>query len=269
MLVDDLVSVVVPVYDDYFRFEMTMRALLKHKCQQPFEIIVVNDGGTDRIRQCLEGIKCLTGDSVVGLQYHWLGPATEEFRAAATRNLGLKAAMGARTVFLDCDTVPAAGCLDAHLGAPESALLGLRRRVHMDDVNDLALPIVSEGWYEAHVWAEDERTRPPFDKAYQALPGGPEPHIVFWSCNLSLPTKAVMDIGGFDEAYVGWGGEDEDLGIRLVKTGMEIHRTNSTVYHLDHPARTPRTASQLLQVTRNQGIVRNGGPLEQIQPRHL
>lgn len=262
------ISVIIPTGDDFTRLEHTLRGFLRQECQVPFEVVVINDGGSDRTRQMMLGIHKIRPD--LPLQYHYLGPPSQEFRAAATRNLGVRAAQGSRLVFADCDTVPAVGFLDAHLGAPEAVLVGLRRRIAQEAVEDLALPWAHEGWYQAHVWAEDERTTAePFRSAYQALPGGAEPHIIFWSCNLSMPTEALRAIGGFDEAYVGWGGEDEDLGIRLKAHGLEFRRTDATVYHLDHDPRTPRTASELLKVTRHQGVVRNGGPLEPIAPKYL
>ena len=44
-------------------------------------------------------------------------------------------------------------------------------------------------------------------------------------------------MNGYDENYVGWGGEDEDLGIRLVKAGVYCKSAipYAKVLHIWHP----------------------------------
>jgi len=46
-----------------------------------------------------------------------------------------------------------------------------------------------------------------------------------------------MAINGFDESYVGWGHEDADLAVRLIKNGIRRKEgVNAvTVLHLWHP----------------------------------
>jgi GT2 family glycosyltransferase len=64
----------------------------------------------------------------------------------------------------------------------------------------------------------------------------PAPWIVFWTCNVSAGTELVRSVGGFDEAFRGWGGEDLDLGYRLFNAGAKIvlNRRASSI-HLPHP----------------------------------
>jgi len=46
-----------------------------------------------------------------------------------------------------------------------------------------------------------------------------------------------MSINGFDESYVGWGHEDADLAVRLIRSGVRRKEgVNAvTVMHLWHP----------------------------------
>lgn len=57
------------------------------------------------------------------------------------------------------------------------------------------------------------------------------------TCNLAVWKKNVLKINGFDEAYIGWGYEDSDLVIRLLRAGVK-HKSGrfaTTVLHLWHP----------------------------------
>jgi len=125
-----ILSVLVPTCNDDHRLEITLRALMVQD-GPPFEIVVVNDGGrrsTEALVQKIldEGFAC---SHLNGVQYFYLEPTTITFRAAATRNLGIKHCQGERLVFCDCDTVPAPGFLDAHAQGHQELLVGLRRRV--------------------------------------------------------------------------------------------------------------------------------------------
>jgi len=49
-----------------------------------------------------------------------------------------------------------------------------------------------------------------------------------------IKTSKLYEIGGFDERFVVWGGEDNDLCSRLLRTGMERKYVEFDFYHLPH-----------------------------------
>jgi Uncharacterized protein conserved in bacteria len=63
-------------------------------------------------------------------------------------------------------------------------------------------------------------------------------------------TQALLDIGGFDERFICWGGEDEDLANRLELNGLHKHLIEIPLYHLPHARKnlqeitTPQYAAQ-------------------------
>ncbi|MFE1320594.1 condensation domain-containing protein [Kitasatospora phosalacinea] len=57
-------------------------------------------------------------------------------------------------------------------------------------------------------------------------------------------TGALHRIGGFDERFEGWGGEDEDVVRRLAADG-ELRRFDDPLLHLDHPRPAMRTDGDL------------------------
>jgi hypothetical protein len=44
----------------------------------------------------------------------------------------------------------------------------------------------------------------------------------------------LFDIGGYDENFITWGGEDDDLGNRLSRKGIKRKNLNARFYHLPH-----------------------------------
>ena len=64
----------------------------------------------------------------------------------------------------------------------------------------------------------------------------PAPWIIFWTCNVSVPTPLARSVGGFDEAFRSWGGEDLDFGYRLFNAGAKfILNRNASAIHCPHP----------------------------------
>ena len=100
---DPLISVVVPVYNRRDVVRRAVESLIAQQFDQPFEIVVVDDGSTDG-----------SGDLVEGL-----APAVRVVRqrnagAAAARRAGIEAARGRFIAFLDSDDVAEPWHLEEH-----------------------------------------------------------------------------------------------------------------------------------------------------------
>ncbi|MBX3144522.1 MAG: glycosyltransferase [Trueperaceae bacterium] len=126
---------------------------------------------------------------------------------AAGRNLAVATARGACLLLSDDDVLPSPDCLAAHLAA--HAALGGRGAV----IGDLRL---SE---ELRVDGVTE----PFEQ--RILQSGAGLWINVTGANSSLPRAVFQAIGGFDEAFAAYGGEDSDLGFRLRAAGMRFARS--------------------------------------------
>jgi GT2 family glycosyltransferase len=55
-------------------------------------------------------------------------------------------------------------------------------------------------------------------------------------CNMGFWRDDLLAVNGFDEDYIGWGGEDSDLGTRLYHLGRprKFVYGRAIVYHLNH-----------------------------------
>ncbi len=214
-------SVIVPTYG---RPEL-IRDLLDRLAGQTlhpdrFEVVAVDDGSPEPI----EVDEARHRFALRMLRQANTGPG-------GARNLALEHCRAPLTLILNDDAVPAPDLLERHLAihaeAPEkTAVLGTFRF----SPESLARPFVR---------LLDESNLL-FD-----FPGlehdGFHDWRFFWTCNLSLPTRALREVGGFDaelfrEAIV----EDVELGYRLGQQGWRVLYREDAICHHAHEL-TPRS----------------------------
>lgn len=159
---------------------------------------------------------------------------------AAARNHGAREAIerGAELlVFLDVDCIPDFGLVDGYRRAAER--FAGRHVVWCGPV--AYLPPPPDAGYDLDVI--DVGTRP-----HPARPA-PDPgdilidstgHLLFWSLSFATTTQSWQKIGGFDEAYVGYGAEDTDFGQRAAREHIDIGWVGGArAYHQYHSVSDP------------------------------
>ncbi|MFC7381394.1 glycosyltransferase family 2 protein [Sphaerisporangium rhizosphaerae] len=225
------VSVVIPAFNARSKLRLLLYTLA-HSVLDPedsFEVVVADDGSTDGTG---EMVAELSGHD--DLTYLYL-PRTERSSRAAARNAAIAKATGELVVMVDADTVVGPAFLAEHVRY---------HRLRNDLVVIGARPDLGDGDFD------EERLRREF--AFDAMPavawGDPREkvlaefsgnmnrlaicwHLLF-SCNASVRVEHLRRIGGFDEAFLGWGLEDTDLGYRLRQAGLAFAFSASAVaYH--------------------------------------
>ena len=159
---------------------------------------------------------------------------------ARARNVGAQTALaaGAETmVFLDVDCIPSTGLLTAY----EAAAL------HPTTSRDLLcgpvtyLPPPPPDGYDLMTLRSlgtPHAARPlPAPGTVERTREGYE---LFWSLSFALTGQTWFDIGGFDEAYVGYGGEDTDFARRAEAAGTVLAWVrDADAFHQFHPVSAP------------------------------
>ena len=194
------ISVIIPTYNSLELLRRTLDCLGK---QAPsthfFQTVVVDDSSTDGTSEFLRTYQGeLTLDSVL---------FQENRGRAATRNAGVSQAESDLLLFIDgdmeFDSNLVAGHLSKHTDREHQVVLG---RV----VYDRSLPYRS--------WQRYLESR----GANKLPPGNPLPGRYFLSGHVSMPKSIFDDAGGFDESFRAHGGEDLDLGMKIVSRGGKI-----------------------------------------------
>jgi len=224
-------SVVIPSYNRSSTLEMVLRGLERQTIPGVmFETIVVLDGSTDDSAAMLTGWE--RSANLTNLRWQWQPNSGQ----AIARNTGVHLAQAPVVVFLDDDVVPEPDLIAAHLRWHEQdtpvAVLGDAHVVREQH----------DSMYHLGVWAWWE------DMYYRrARPGRQPGYRDFCAGNVSLRQEDFSLVGGFDTTFRGYGGEDYELGYRLLRAGVQFLADRSAQachYHRTTVAGVLRTTRQ-------------------------
>ncbi|MCL3883915.1 galactosyltransferase-related protein [Marivita sp. GX14005] len=154
----------------------------------------------------------------------------EELPLARARNAVAEAARGDVLVFLDVDCIPDPGLIADYTRYAQPG-----RGLIMGEVAYLPAGAATGDWryadFRAVAERHSDRQGPPPEGLRRC-----EDYRCFWSLNFTMHRSDWDRTGGFDERFVGYGGEDTDFGRQLHQIGMEIHwAKGACVYHQHHP----------------------------------
>lgn len=206
-----------------------------------FEVLVADDGSIGDTAQVVKDFRQRASFPVVHV---W--QEDDGFRAAAIRNRALAASGAEYIIFTDGDCIPTADFVARHraLSEPGCFLSGNRlllseaftRRVLCEKI-----PVHSWGagdWLLARGRGDVNRLMPLLRLPDMAWLRKRSPRR--WqgakTCNLSAFRDDLLRVNGLDESYTGWGQEDSDLVVRLIRAGLvnKSARFSAPVLHLWH-----------------------------------
>lgn len=209
------VSVVIPTHDRAALLSLTLPRLLSQELDgATLEVLVVDDGSpTDATASLVESLS---------------SPSLRLIRQArggssAARNRAIEFARGRILLFLDDDAFVGPHFVARHLAlhvAPE-------------------LRLVAGGIIQVRAIPESIDEAPGL-RAYHRhpMPGG----------NASAPTIAVRALGGYDPWFSAYGWQDQELGERLMQSGLRrTFAWRAPIYHYKPPAYDSDLRTQLVR----------------------
>jgi len=265
-----MISVIVLTYNDPLRLRLCLHSLLRQTLPD-FELVVVHDGGDRQLNQPVYDEMQRHGRDISEL---WLGPESSAFRLAAARNLGLRHIHGERVLFLDGDCILAQNVVAEHAAYGANSVLVNGARRHLPQNCLLWLQPEHFDHLEQYVIGLDKRylvnwpgygaLRARLLKGELVIPLTHYEHV--WGFQISVPTHLARQIGGFNEEFVGYGGEDQEFAARMNRAGaMLLGNFSILSYHLDHPSRAVdhggKWMARVRQSLHQLDPIRNGGPL--------
>jgi glycosyltransferase involved in cell wall biosynthesis len=231
-------SVVIPTYNRNQLLTYTLDSLLEQTVGiEAFEVIVVDDGSSDDTPGVVERYRSR-------LNVKYLFQEDLGFRAAAARNLGIRAAAAPICVFIDTGVIAGPRLIAEHLRSHHAsqaprAVIGYVYGYDLyngqrDELSTLITPADPEGSLAVLKarGVKDDR-EPSYVKHGDDLSTWPAPWLVFWTCNVSVRTEILHRAGLFDESYTTWGGEDTDLALALhaQDVGFVLNRAIEAIHY--------------------------------------
>lgn len=231
------VSVIVSFYERLDHLKCCLDALAA--CAEDFHEVVVADDGSSE--ETARGLASMMAAYPFRIVHAW--HPKEGFRLSASRNNGIRRSRGEYLVFLDCDFAVLPGAIRRHTECArrgrfvaglckylpeESTRLLMEQGATPGKLEELYVglpdrPIVREHWKFVR---------------YSMLIrlGLADPRKQRCSSHFSIHRSDLESINGYDENFVGWGGEDEDLSLRMVKAGLRGHSAirDARTLHLWH-----------------------------------
>jgi glycosyltransferase involved in cell wall biosynthesis len=236
----ELISVIVTTYNREDALDAVLRSLSR-QTEKQFEVIVADDGSRPATAHTVETWRSRLH---VPLRHVW--QEDRGFRAAEARNRAVRASAGGYCIFLDGDCIARPDFVAAHRRLAEPGYFVTGNRVLLScalSERVLADGLAPESWglkqLLARWWRGDlNRVAPLVRVPLGRLRKLGRRH---WqgarSCNVACFRADLERVDGFDAAFTGWGREDSDLFVRLIRSGVRRKdgRFATGVLHLWHP----------------------------------
>jgi glycosyltransferase involved in cell wall biosynthesis len=234
------ISVIVSTYNRPDALCATLRSLA-HQTDSSFEIAVADDGSGPTTRDVVEAWKPRIA---IPVQHVW--QEDRGFRLAEIRNRAIAACAGSYLVFIDGDCIAPPNFVAAHRALAETGYFVAGNRVLLSRTltNEvLANNLEPESWSFVS-WAL-RRVRGDINRLLPlaSLPLGPMRKRLagVWEGvrggNFAFHRADLERVDGFEAAFTGWGLEDSDIVIRMMRAGVcrKDGRFATGVLHLWHP----------------------------------
>ena len=262
------IAVIIPVYNAVRALELVLTGY----CRQSsggYEVFIADDGSGPEVRTLVEAFARNASFTI-----RYVSQPDEGFRRSRILNQAVRESAAKYLIFADADCVPHAQFVEAHCrrrglrtvlcGRRVNLSEGISRRLTPGDILAGRL----EHFSPARVfdvllgrgghWDEGMLLK---NRALHRLINYKEPTLL--GCNFSLERSLLEEINGFNEDFVGYGGEDTELEYRLRLAGARFRwvRHLAIQYHLHHPLRAGNQQNLgILERTRAEGraACRNG-----------
>jgi len=240
-------TVIVTVYNRPAMLIACLRALALGT-QRVDEVVVSDDGSNaDNVQRMQAAFPELP------FPVRYIRQEDRGFRLAAARNNALRQVTGDYIISLDCDILLLPEAVMAHTRLARRGWFLAANRACVGAVEtEEALQQAMHPRLLEVLWEDaDRRHLRRAHRQFQrnvwlrriGLAKRHKPKIL--GCHFSIFREDIERVNGFDEAYVGWGLEDDDFSMRLHKAGVRGRSLilEARALHLWHPSLASRPAT--------------------------
>ncbi len=209
------------------RMLRSMLTGLSRQDTSSFEVIVVAAGGDE------DPATVVAEFPDIDVLIRSVSAPDERIPYSRARNTGARFARGDHLIFCDADTIPSPG----FVRSTASAL------AHVDAVvsgDVLYLPPMDVGTCSFDELAAAARPHPHRHPAPRSGVDMSAPHSLIWGLCMGMRTSTFVRLGGFDESYGGYAGEDTDFTRTARSSGVPAGIVaDAIVLHQHHDSFDP------------------------------
>lgn len=229
------VAVCMPVYNRVDLLARTVAALIPQTYPSALMEVVVGDDGSDEdVETAIAGFRDRLRITVQRRERSGYG-------AGQARNMAARSTDAEVLVFIDADCLPdnnlVAAHADWHHKAENLVVIGSRHGLDTSDFNLEHLasgraPLRRSAFGTDEPSPKDLRPRDHRDVLHRRTADqrhGDEAFRSLVSSNFSIRRDRFFEVGGFDESFSRWGGEDVELGWRCQTAGLFIVAADDAV----------------------------------------
>jgi len=233
-----MVSIIISFYERLNHLKCCLDSL--SHCANDFDEVVIADDGSSP--GTVEAVRELIKKYGFSITHAW--QPNKGFRLAASRNNGIRQARGDYLIFFDCDFLSLPDTLAEHLrfAKPGRTVAGGFKYLDEPSTTEILNIAITQDLLEkldGEIFNGEilKRHRRAIKRTILIRLRLKNPRNQSLGSHYSIYKSDLERVNGYDENFVGWGGEDEDLGIRLVRAGIHCRSAIrfARVLHLWHP----------------------------------
>jgi len=234
------IAVIVTTYNSPLMLAAVLEGYLA-QTDRNFELFVADDGSMQETAQVVKQFQARSSFPI-----HHIWQEDDGFRAAAIRNRTLAATTADYVIYSDGDCVPRVDFVAQHRKLSEPGCFLSGNRVLLSE--GFTRQVLSDKT-PIHIWSWGDWLKARIQGGInRLLPLLSLPNVAYFrkrnptrwqgakTCNLSAFREDLLNVNGLDESYIGWGQEDSDLVVRLIRAGLinKSARFAAPVLHMWH-----------------------------------
>lgn len=233
------ISIIITTYNWSKALELALNSIVAQKTQAQFEILIADDGSRSDTKQLIDRIKSTTP---LAISHVW--QEDQGFRAAASRNKTAALAKGQYIIFLDGDCVLPNYFVQRHFELAKTGFFVGGNRILLSEkfTNNVLTKKIDLSnkkysyWLFGRILGYCNRVLPLLKRPLGSWREKKQKWQGVKTCNLAVWREDFKAVNGFDESFTGWGYEDSDLVVRLLRAGIKRldGRNYAPLFHLWH-----------------------------------
>jgi glycosyltransferase involved in cell wall biosynthesis len=225
------ISIIVTTYNRPDALHLVLQSIL-HQDMLPNEVIIADDGSDERTREMLYRVRESSAVPIIHAWQEDLG-----FRAARVRNVAVSLARGEYLIFVDGDMILHPAFVQSHAKNARQGYFLHGKRAMLSD--RLTARVLRRGQYRVSPWQFGIglwKHAVHSEILSRQLSYNSRSWYSTQSANLSIWYEDFERVNGFNEDFEGWGREDSELALRLIRSGLIKYelRSCATAFHLAH-----------------------------------